>query len=106
VVIIACPCALGLATPTSITVGVGRGAQEGVLSRDAQALELMEKVDAIVIDKNEALAEGIPSAQRVVPAPDFEAAYGIGPKISIIDNQLAQAPRARTGIEDLNNNGV
>ena len=52
VLIIACPCALGLATPMSIMVGVGRGAQSGVLIRDAEALERMEKVDTVVVDKD------------------------------------------------------
>lgn len=66
VLIIACPCALGLATPISIMVGVGRGATEGVLIKDAEALELMEKVDTLVIDKTGTLTEGKPQVQRVI----------------------------------------
>ena len=71
VLIIACPCALGLATPISIMVGIGRGAQEGVLIKDAEALELMEKVDTLVIDKTGTLTEGKPAVQQVIGANDF-----------------------------------
>jgi len=73
VLIIACPCALGLATPMSIMVGVGRGAQHGVLIRDAQALERMEKVDTLVVDKTGTLTEGRPKVVHIEPAPGFTA---------------------------------
>ncbi|WP_409334466.1 heavy metal translocating P-type ATPase [Bradyrhizobium jicamae] len=74
VLIIACPCALGLATPMSIMVGVGRGAQSGILIRDAQALERMEAVDTLVIDKTGTLTEGKPKVARVIPAEGFDEA--------------------------------
>ena len=71
VLIIACPCALGLATPMSIMVGVGRGAQQGVLIRNAEALERMEKVDTLVIDKTGTLTEGRPAVTRIVAQEGF-----------------------------------
>ncbi len=71
VLIIACPCALGLATPMSIMVGVGRGAQAGVLIKNAEALERMEKVDTLVVDKTGTLTEGKPAVTAVVPAEGF-----------------------------------
>ncbi|HEY0422060.1 MAG TPA: heavy metal translocating P-type ATPase [Rhodopila sp.] len=69
VVIIACPCALGLATPMSIGVGIGKGAGAGVLIRSAEALERLEKVDTIVVDKTGTLTEGKPSVIEVITAP-------------------------------------
>jgi P-type Cu+ transporter len=71
VLIIACPCALGLATPMSIMVGVGRGAQGGVLIRNAEALERMEKIDTLVVDKTGTLTEGKPAVTAVVPSKGF-----------------------------------
>ena len=72
VLIIACPCALGLATPMSIMVGVGRGAREGVLIRDAAALEQMEKIDTLIVDKTGTLTAGKPKVTAVIPAAGFE----------------------------------
>jgi P-type Cu+ transporter len=74
VVIIACPCALGLATPMSIGVGVGKGAGMGVLIKSADALERMEKVDTLVVDKTGTLTEGKPKVTGIVAAPGFSDA--------------------------------
>jgi Cu+-exporting ATPase len=78
VLIIACPCALGLATPMSIMVGTGRGAGAGVLVKNAEALELMEKIDTLVVDKTGTLTEGKP---RLV---------GVSPIGSVVENELLQ----------------
>jgi Cu+-exporting ATPase len=72
VLIIACPCALGLATPIAIMVGTGRGATAGVLIRNAEALERMEKVDTVVVDKTGTLTEGKPRVTAVSPTGAFK----------------------------------
>ncbi|RUR20337.1 copper-translocating P-type ATPase [Legionella sp. km535] len=71
VLIIACPCALGLATPMSIMIGVGQGAREGILIKNAQALEQMEKVNVLVVDKTGTLTEGRPALTRIVSIGSF-----------------------------------
>lgn len=68
VLIISCPCALGLATPMSVMVGIGRGAREGILIRNAEALEQMEKIDLIAVDKTGTLTEGKPKLKKVITA--------------------------------------
>src|SRR5512143_3220595 len=78
VLIIACPCALGLATPMSIMVGTGRGATSGVLIKNAEALEVMEKVDTLVVDKTGTLTEGRPRVTAVVPVAGYDEAHLLG----------------------------
>ncbi|MGF7000540.1 heavy metal translocating P-type ATPase [Paraburkholderia sp. GAS32] len=98
VLIIACPCALGLATPVSIIVGVGRGAKEGVLIKDAEALELMEKVDTVVVDKTGTLTEGKPRVQVVVALSGQPESLVLGYASSLegaSEHPLAQAIIAR-----------
>ena len=97
VLIIACPCALGLATPMSIMVGVGRGAQEGILIKDAGALEALEKVDTLVVDKTGTLTEGKPSLQRVIVAEGFDEAQVL--RLAAAVESSSEHPLARAVVE-------
>ena len=100
VLIVACPCALGLATPMSIMVGVGRGAQMGVLIKNAEALERMERVDTVVVDKTGTLTEGKARVTRIVPAPGFneETALRLAAAVErASEHPLAQAIVAAAG---------
>jgi Cu2+-exporting ATPase len=72
VLIIACPCALGLATPMSVMVGVGKGAQLGVLIKNAESLEKMNEIDVLIIDKTGTVTEGKPSVEAIIPRADLE----------------------------------
>jgi len=94
VLIIACPCALGLATPISIMVGIGRGAGEGILIKNAEALELLEKVDTLVVDKTGTLTEGKPKVQKIVASNGFNEAevLNLAASLEIMsEHPLAQA---------------
>ena len=93
VLIIACPCALGLATPMSVMVGLGRGAQAGVLIRNAEALERMEKVDTLIVDKTGTLTEGKPTVTAVISAPGFTEAEIL--RLAAGVEQASEHPYAR-----------
>jgi Cu+-exporting ATPase len=97
VLIIACPCALGLATPMSIMVGVGRGAQLGVLIKNAEALERLERVDTLVVDKTGTLTEGKPKVVAVVPAPGLDEGQVLRFAASV--EQASEHPLARAIVE-------
>lgn len=71
VLVIACPCALGLATPTAVTVGIGKAAQQGILFRDAKALELAEKIDLVILDKTGTITEGKPQVKKIVSLSSY-----------------------------------
>ncbi len=93
VLIIACPCALGLATPMSVMVGVGRGAQSGVLIKNAESLEKMNKVDVVIVDKTGTITEGKPSVEKVVTV---SSEYSESALIQVISslNQYSEHPLA------------
>jgi P-type Cu+ transporter len=104
VLIIACPCALGLATPMSIMVGVGRGATEGVLIKNAEALERMEKVDTVVVDKTGTLTEGKPSLRQVLPASGQSASQLLA-LAAAVEND-SEHPLARAIVEGARAQGI
>ncbi|QQX77019.1 MULTISPECIES: heavy metal translocating P-type ATPase [Aequorivita] len=92
VLIIACPCALGLATPMSVMVGVGKGAQNGVLIKNAEALETLNKIDALIIDKTGTITEGKPSVEKVGCSEDFSEEEVLQYIVSL--NQNSEHPLA------------
>ena len=104
VLIIACPCALGLATPMSIMVGVGRGAREGILIRNAEVLETLEKVDTVVVDKTGTLTEGRPKLTECVPAPSFTETDVL--RFAAGVEQHSEHPLARAVLQGAKDRGV
>ena len=104
VLVIACPCALGLATPTAIMVGSGRGAQSGVLVRNAAALERAGQIRRLVVDKTGTLTEGRPAVTEVSPAPEHAAAEVIGLAASL--EQGSEHPLARAILERARQDGL
>jgi P-type Cu+ transporter len=104
VLIIACPCALGLATPMSIMVGVGRGAQAGVLIKNAEALERMEKVDTLVVDKTGTLTEGKPKVVAVVAAQGFDETQVL--RIAAAIERASEHPLARAIVDAAGERGI
>ena len=120
VLIIACPCALGLATPVSVMVGVTKGARQGILIKNAEALERMKQVDTLIIDKTGTLTEGKPSVSKLIPFADYSEQallpilYGINkdsehPLAKATNTYAAQqgaTPLAMTGFKALAGRGV
>jgi Cu+-exporting ATPase len=104
VLIIACPCALGLATPMSIMVGVGRGAHAGILVRDAQALERLESIDTIVIDKTGTLTEGKPKLVSITAVNGFDEAGLLQLAASI--ERSSEHPLAQAIVNEAKHRGV
>ncbi|WP_295687876.1 copper-translocating P-type ATPase, partial [uncultured Nevskia sp.] len=104
VLIIACPCALGLATPMSVMVSVGRGAQAGVLIKDAAALERLEKVDTVLVDKTGTLTEGRPSLRAVVPLTGFSEKQVLVFAVAV--ESASEHPLARALVEGARSRGI
>ncbi len=104
VLIIACPCALGLATPISIMVGVGRGAKDGILIKDAATLERLEKVDTLVVDKTGTLTEGRPRLTEVISTGQMPESEMLGIVASI--EQDSQHPLGRAIVEGARNRHI
>src|ERR1019366_7581101 len=104
VLIIACPCALGLATPVSVVTAIGRGAQAGVLVRDAAALERLEAVDTLLIDKTGTLTAGPPRLLRLAPAPGFDEARLLS--LAASAESPSEHPLARAIVDAARERGV
>lgn len=105
VLIIACPCALGLATPMSIMVGVGKGAQSGVLIKNAESLERFNKIDVVIIDKTGTVTEGKPSVEKVISATSKYSEEEIIQKIASL-NSSSEHPLAQATLRFAENKKV
>lgn len=105
VLIIACPCALGLATPMSIMVGVGKGAQSGVLIKNAEALESFDKIDVVIIDKTGTVTQGKPSVEKVVSASPDHSEQEVLRKIASL-NSSSEHPLAQATLDYSKKNNV
>ena len=97
VLIIACPCALGLATPMSVMVATGRAAPSGVLFRDAEAIEQLRPVDTLIVDKTGTLTDGRPAFRAVIAAPGFDEDEVLRLAASLDAGQRASAGRGDRG---------
>jgi len=104
VLIIACPCALGFATPMSVMVGVGKGAQLGVLIKNAESLEKMNKIDTLIIDKTGTVTEGRPSVEKIVSVDSISNDDLITTIGSV--NQLSEHPLAKATVEFASSQGL
>jgi P-type Cu+ transporter len=104
VLIIACPCALGLATPMSIMVGTGKGAEVGVLLRNAEALELLEQIDTLVVDKTGTLTEGTPALTSVIPEANFDEQQLLRLAASL--EQVSEHPLAAAIVGGMKQRGI
>ncbi|GAB4317186.1 MAG: heavy metal translocating P-type ATPase [Candidatus Sumerlaeia bacterium] len=104
VLIIACPCALGLATPMSIMVGVGKGAQAGVLVKNAEALEVLSKVDVLIVDKTGTLTKGAPHLTMIRPLNDFEE-NDLLRLVASLENQ-SEHPLGRAVVQGAEERGI
>src|SRR5690554_297729 len=104
VLIIACPCALGLATPMSVMVGIGKGAQSGILIKNAEALETLPKVDTLVIDKTGTLTEGKPSVEKLVASAGYSSDEALQFLASI--NAHSEHPLGKSTVDEAKKQGV
>ena len=104
VLVVACPCALGLAPPVSIVVGVGRGAKDGILVREAAVLEVMEKVDTLVFDKTGTLTEGKPQVAACIPHGDLPESELLNLAASVEQN--SEHPLGRAIVQHAESQGV
>lgn len=109
ILVIACPCALGLATPTAIIVGVGKGAQNGILIKNAESLEKLHKINAIVVDKTGTITKGQPEVTDIIPTSNLSTNEVLHILASLEHNSehpLAAAIRAKAKLENIQISGV